>query len=57
MKQQSFTSLSYQNKKKHTRREKFFGPMDRVTVWSRLLKRCPSITGKPLGSKLIGLEV
>ena len=58
MKQQSFASLSYQNKKKQTRREKFLAEMDQVVPWSRLLKRlAPYYPKAPVGRKRIGLEV
>jgi len=58
MKQQSFASLSYQNKKKQTRRETFLGEMDQVVPWARLLKRLsPYYRQAPVGRKRIGLEV
>ncbi|PWK87740.1 hypothetical protein C7456_106233 [Fulvimonas soli] len=36
MKQRTFASLSYETKKKPTRREKFLGEMDRVVPWADL---------------------
>lgn len=36
MKQQTFASLTYQAKKKQTRREKFLAEMERVVPWSKL---------------------
>jgi len=38
MKQKSFASLSYEKKKRVTRREKFLEEMERVVPWSSLLK-------------------
>jgi IS5 family transposase len=38
MKQLSFTSLVYENKKKLTKREKFLNEMETVVPWSRALK-------------------
>jgi len=38
MKQPSFASLAYSNKKRTTRRERFLGEMDQVIPWARLLK-------------------
>lgn len=58
MKQQSFAALSYQNKKKQTRREKFLAEMDAVVPWSRLLKRLsPFYPEAATGRKRTGLEV
>jgi hypothetical protein len=37
MKQRSFASLSFDAKKKPTRREKFLGEMDKVVPWEALL--------------------
>lgn len=37
MKQRSFASLSFESKKKPTRREKFLGEMDKVVRWEALL--------------------
>ena len=37
MKQTTFASLSYQSKKKQTRREKFLAEMDQVVPWAELL--------------------
>lgn len=37
MKQRSFASLSFESKKKPTRREKFLGEMDKVVPWTALL--------------------
>jgi IS5 family transposase len=37
MKQRSFASLSFDVKKKPTRREKFLGEMDKVVPWEALL--------------------
>ena len=37
MKQTTFASLSYQSKKKQTRREKFLAEMDQVVPWEELL--------------------
>jgi IS5 family transposase len=37
MKQRSFASLSFESKKKPTRRERFLGEMDRVVPWAELL--------------------
>ena len=37
MKQATFASLSYQSKKKQTRREKFLAEMDQVVPWAELL--------------------
>lgn len=37
MKQRSFASLSFESKKKPTRREKFLGEMDKVVPWDALL--------------------
>ncbi|EIM03875.1 MULTISPECIES: IS5 family transposase [Rhodanobacter] len=37
MKQRSFASLSFESKKKPTRREKFLGEMDKVVPWEALL--------------------
>lgn len=38
MKQQSFASLTYQNKKITTKREKFLNEMEQVVPWERLVK-------------------
>lgn len=58
MKQQSFASLSYQHKKKQTRRERFLSEMDQVVPWARLLNRLsPYYRQAPVGRKRIGLEV
>ncbi len=38
MKQPTFASLAYSNKKKTTRRERFLAEMDQVIPWARLLK-------------------
>jgi len=38
MKQQSFGSLTYRNKKKRAKREGFLAEMDRVVPWGQLLK-------------------
>jgi len=38
MKQRSFASLAYENKKVTTRREQFLNEMDQVVPWDRLLK-------------------
>lgn len=38
MKQTSFASLSYENKKVTTKREKFLNEMERVVPWKRLLR-------------------
>ncbi len=35
MKQLSFASLAYENKKKLTKREKFLNEMEAVVLWSR----------------------
>ena len=37
MKQTTFASLSYQSKKKETRREKFLAEMDQVVHWAQLI--------------------
>jgi transposase, IS5 family len=37
MKQATFASLSYQSKKKQTRREKFLAEMEQVVPWARLI--------------------
>jgi IS5 family transposase len=37
MKQRSFASLSFESKKKPTRRERFLGEMDKVVTWAALL--------------------
>ena len=37
MKQRSFASLSFESKKKPTRRERFLGEMDKVVPWEALL--------------------
>ena len=38
--QGSFSQAEYAGKKKHTRREKFLGEMDRIVPWkSRLVER------------------
>ena len=37
MKQATFVSLSYQSKKKQTRREKFLAEMDQVVPWAQLI--------------------
>jgi IS5 family transposase len=37
MKQRSFASMSFESKKKPTRREKFLGEMDKVVPWDALL--------------------
>ena len=37
MKQITFASLSYQSKKKQTRREKFLAEMEQVVPWARLI--------------------
>ncbi len=37
MKQRSFASLSFESKKKPTRRERFLGEMDKVVPWEVLL--------------------
>jgi hypothetical protein len=37
MKQTTFASLSYQSKKKQTRREKFLAEMDQVVPWAQLI--------------------
>ena len=37
MKQRSFASLSFESKKKPTRRERFLGEMDKVVPWAALL--------------------
>ena len=37
MKQRSFASLSFESKKKPTRRERFLGEMDKVVPWATLL--------------------
>jgi transposase, IS5 family len=37
MKQRSFASLSFESKKKPTRRERFLGEMDKVVPWTALL--------------------
>ena len=57
MKQQSFASLSYQHKKKQTRRERFLSEMDQVLPWVRLLKWLPPYYRQaPVGRKHMGLE-
>jgi IS5 family transposase len=38
MKQTSFSSLAYENKKKTTRKERFLGEMDTILPWKQLLK-------------------
>ena len=37
MKQTTFASLSYQSKKKQTRRERFLAEMDQVVPWAQLI--------------------
>ena len=37
MKQATLASMAYENKKRQTRREKFFGEMEAVVPWSELL--------------------
>ena len=39
MKRRSFASLSFESKKKPTRRERFLGEMDKVVPWAALLAR------------------
>ena len=41
MKQRSFASLSFESKKKPTRRERFLGEMDKVVLWAALLAELP----------------
>ncbi len=40
MKQVSFTTLAYENKKKLTKREKFLNEIEAAVPWDRLLKVC-----------------
>ncbi len=40
MKQLSFATLAYENKKKQTKREKFLNEMKAAVPWGRLLKVC-----------------
>jgi len=43
MKQRSFASLSFESKKKPTRRERFLGEMDKVVPWEALLAHAFSL--------------
>lgn len=58
MKQASFASLEYANKKRQTRREKFLGEMEQVVPWARLIEviepRYP-VSGR-VGRPPIGVE-
>ncbi len=38
MKQLSFASLAYENKKKLTKRERFLNEMEKVVAWDRTVK-------------------
>ena len=58
MKQQTFASLTYRDKKKQTKREKFLQEMDIVVPWDRLLKQIePHYSQAPQGRKRMALEV
>ena len=39
MKQPSFASLAYNDKKKRARKEKFFAEMDRIIPWQKLTRQ------------------
>ncbi len=57
MKQLSFASLAYENKKKLTKREKFLNEMEVVVPWDRILKVCePYYPKAGKGRKPISLE-
>ena len=58
MKQQSFATLAYQNKKIVTKREAFLKEMEQVVPWSRLLKLIePHYPKKGNGRPPISMEV
>ncbi|NOR41955.1 MAG: hypothetical protein GQ572_01370 [Gammaproteobacteria bacterium] len=58
MKQQSFATLAYQNKKIVTKREAFLKEMEQVVPWSRLLKLIePHYPKKGNGRPPIPMEV
>lgn len=57
MKQLSFASLTYQNKKIITKKEKFLNEMDTTVPWKRLLKLIkPHYPNKTKGRKAIPME-
>lgn len=57
MKQTTFASMTYDSKKKRTRREVFLCEMDAVIPWSRLIALVePHYTESPVGRRRIPLE-